>query len=110
MPLYPLARRLWFATTYGFGNLQGHEKELAQCYATNSIVSSAMTSNGFVPVLSGVGCVDYPETASSSTPAPNIQGPGNVALGGCGSFSNTDACSQPGGMLTDINGNPVPEL
>jgi hypothetical protein len=24
--------------------------------------------------------------------------------------SNTDACSLPGGMLTDVNGNPVPEL
>jgi hypothetical protein len=95
-PFYPLSRRLWFATIYGFGNavnnLQGQEKELAECYATNSITTSAMTNNGFVPAPGGVSCVDYPETQPTATPPPNIQGPGSVALGGCASATNTDAC------------------
>jgi len=107
-----MARRLWFATTYGFQNLQGHELELAECYGTNSIMSSAMTNNGFIPAPSGVACVDYPETAGTGTPAANVQGSGSVALGGCASASNSDACVLPGtttSVLNDINGNPVPE-
>lgn len=92
-PLYPLARRLYFATIYGFSNIVGGEKELAQCFATNSITEPAITAHGFVDVPGGVQCIDYPETAGTSTPAPNVQGPGNVALGGCGSASNTDACA-----------------
>jgi hypothetical protein len=106
-PFYPLSRRLWLATVYGFGNLQGHELELAQCYATSTIMNSAMTNHAFVPIPTGVSCVDYPETQGLSTPAPNIQGSGNVALGGCGAVENSDACgvSPP----TDINGNKVPE-
>ena len=106
-PFYPLSRRLWLATIYGFGNLQGHELELAECYGTSSIISSAMTNNGFVPVPTGVSCVDYPETQGTSTPAPNIQGSGNVTLGGCGGVKNSDACSAS--SPTDINGNKVPE-
>jgi hypothetical protein len=114
-PLYPLARRLWFATIYGFQNLQGHELELAQCYGTNSIMSAAMTNNGFVPAPTGVTCEDYPETAGTGTPAPNSQGPGNIALGGCASGGNSDACSTTGvaggpAVLNDIHGTPVPEL
>ncbi len=92
-PLYPLSRRLYFATIYGFGNLLGGEKELAQCMATNSISEAAISSHGFVAIPGGVQCLDYPETAGTTTPAPNVQGPGNVALGGCGNASNTDACS-----------------
>jgi hypothetical protein len=114
-PLYPLSRRLYFATIYGFQNLQGHENELAECYGTTSIMSSAMTNNGFVPVPTGVLCEDYPETlATSVSPAANVQGPGNAALVGCGSASNTDACvnlsATDHAAAHDINGIPVPEL
>ncbi len=113
-PLYPMARRLWFATIYGFQNLQGHELELAQCYGTSSIMSSAMTNNGYIPAPAGVTCVDYPETSGTSTPAANVQGSGSVALGGCGNSTNTDACTQTisgvtSSVLKDINGNDVPE-
>jgi PBP superfamily domain len=92
-PLYPLSRRLYFATIYGFGNLQGGEKELAACYGTNSIVTSAVSSHGFVAIPGGVQCLDYPETAGTASPAPNVQGAGNVALGGCGNATDTNACS-----------------
>jgi hypothetical protein len=92
-PLYPLARRLYFATIYGFSNLLGGEKELAQCYGTDSIVTPAITSHGYVSIPGGVQCLDYPETAGTGTPAPNVQGVGNVALGGCAAASNTDACT-----------------
>jgi len=59
-----------------------------------------------------VSCEDYPETASTGTPAANAQGPGNVALGGCGNATNTDACRASVGhsTLQDINGVDVPEL
>jgi hypothetical protein len=92
-PLYPLSRRLYFNTIYGFSNLLGGEKELATCYGTNSIVTSAVSSHGFVAIPGGVQCLDYPETASTTTPAPNVQGTGNVALGGCGNATDTNACT-----------------
>ena len=95
-PLYPLSRRLYFATIYGFGNLSNGERELSQCYSTNTIVNAAMT-NRFVAVPGGVECLDYPEESGvTATPSPNIQGAGNVALGGCGmSLTAHDACTDP---------------
>ena len=53
-------------------------------------------------------CVDYPETRPTATPAANVQGSGNVALGGCASASNGLGCSGAG-QLKDVNGNNVPE-
>jgi hypothetical protein len=98
-PLYPLARRLYFATLYGFGNLVGGEKELAQCYGTDSLVTPAITDHGYVPIPGGVQCLDFPETGTStSSPAPNVQGPGSVAFPGCaasGTESNACAVSPP---------------
>jgi hypothetical protein len=94
-PLYPLSRRLYFNTIFGFGNLQGGEKELAACYGNNTTVGPSITANGFVAIPGGVQCLDYPENLSTtSTPAPNVQGSGNVALGGCGNGSaNVNACT-----------------
>lgn len=94
-PFYPLARRLYFATVYGFGNLQGGESMLAQCYGSNSIVGPAISAHGFVQIPGGVQCLDFPEDgATTSTPAPNVQGAGNVGFGGCGlGLSNQNACA-----------------
>jgi hypothetical protein len=102
-PLYPLARRLYLATAYGFGpysaadqsGIQGGEKLLADCYGNNSIVGPAITSQGFVAVPGGVQCLDYPEElATTSSPAVNVQGAGNVALGGCGlGLTGQNACT-----------------
>ncbi len=107
LPLYPLARRLYFNTLYGFSNLQGGEAELAQCYGTDSILTSAITGHGFVAVPGGVKCIDYPETRPTTGLAPNVQGVGNAALNGCGAGSNTDACTAT--PPHDIHGNVVPE-
>lgn len=39
-------------------------------------------------------CIDYPEAQGTTTPAPNVNGSGNAALGGCGTAGvNTDACT-----------------
>ena len=108
LPLYPLAYRLYVNTIYGFNNLEGGEKELAQCYGTDSIVTPAMEGHGLVPVPGGVRCIDYPETQqTTSSPAPNVQGTGNVALGGCGAGPSTSACSSS--PPHDIHGSVVPE-
>jgi hypothetical protein len=95
VPLYPLSRRLYVTTIYGFANLQGGEKELASCYAADSIVASAVTGHGFVAVPGGVQCLDYPEeSTSTTTPAPNVQGTGSVALGGCNlGLTGHNACA-----------------
>jgi hypothetical protein len=97
-PLYPMARRLYVNSIYGFGNLIGGERELSQCYANNSIVTAAVTGR-FVPVPGGVQCLDFPEElTTTATPAPNVQGTGNVAIGGCGSgtgFTGHNACTDP---------------
>jgi ABC-type phosphate transport system substrate-binding protein len=102
-PLYPLARRLYVGTIYGFSNLAGGENELMQCYGNNSVVGPAITSHGFVAVPGGVQCLDYPEELSTtSTPAPNVQGPGNVALGGCGAgLTGQNACAVSPPVITN---------
>ncbi|MDB4981905.1 MAG: hypothetical protein JWM82_2657 [Myxococcales bacterium] len=83
LPLYPIARRLYVATDYGFGNLKGGEQEFAQCYGNNTILNAAL-ANRFVAVPGGVQCLDYPEEgATTASPAPNVQGAGNIALPGC---------------------------
>jgi RHS repeat-associated protein len=92
-PLYPMAHRMYLSTTYGFGNLLGGEKELTQCFAMDNVVSAAVSQNGMVPIPGGVQCLDYPERASTSTPSPNVQGAGNVALPGCGAATGTNACA-----------------
>jgi hypothetical protein len=92
-PLYPLARRLYVSTLYGWDNLQGGEKELAECYGNSTTVGGHITDEGFVAVPGGIQCLDYPETASASiSPLPNVQGVGSVALGGCGSSTENNAC------------------
>jgi hypothetical protein len=101
LPLYPLARRLYVTTEYGFGNLLGGEKELAQCYANNTILNTALTGR-FVAVPGGVQCLDYPEeSATTAAPAPNVQGTGNVALAGCNKgLSAQNACSVSPPVIT----------
>lgn len=95
-PLYPIARRLYVATTYGFGNLKGGERQLSQCYTNNTILNAALT-NRFVPVPGGVQCLDYKqEGTSTSSPLPNIQGPGSAALPGCNTgLAASNACTDP---------------
>jgi hypothetical protein len=102
-PLYPFARRLYLSTIYGFGNLKGGESELAQCYANNAIVGPAMASHGFVAVPGGVQCLDYPEELpTSDTPAANVQGAGNVALGGCAlALTGQNACTVSPPVITN---------
>jgi cysteine-rich repeat protein len=95
-PLYPIARRLFVATTYGFGNLKGGERELSQCYSDNTILNAALT-NRFVPVPGGVQCLDYKqEGTSTSSPLPNVQGSGSAALPGCNTgLPASNACTDP---------------
>jgi len=101
LPLYPIARRLYVATDFGFGNLKGGEKEFAQCYGNNTILTAAL-ANRFVAVPGGVQCLDYPEEGTStSSPAPNVQGPGSVALPGCNTgLTGHNACSESPPIIT----------
>jgi hypothetical protein len=99
-PFYPIARRLYVATLTGFGSGQfagSGEAALVSCYSNSTNVGNAITQHGFVAIPGGLQCLDYPaESASAATPAPNVQGSGNVALGGCGSGGTAnDACSGP---------------
>jgi hypothetical protein len=102
-PLYGLSRRLYFNTIFGFSNLKGGENELAQCYGNNAIVGPAVSGHGFVAIPGGVQCLDYPEElGTTSTPAPNVQGTGNVALGGCNlGLTGQNACSVSPPVITN---------
>ncbi len=102
-PLYGLARRLYFNTVYGFTNLKGGENELAQCYGNNAIIGPAVTSHGFVAIPGGVQCLDYPEQlTTTSTPAPNAQGTGNAAFGGCNlGLAGQNACAVSPPVITN---------
>jgi cysteine-rich repeat protein len=108
-PFYPIDRRLYFATIYGFGHTINGERELERCYANPSIVTTAVSNHGFVANPNGgVECVDYPEeSASTATPAPNVRGAGNVALGGCNlGLTAHNACTDTA-TAPDICGDGV---
>jgi PBP superfamily domain len=105
-PFYPLARRLYFATMFGFGNLQTGEKELTQCFSTSSLVEPLITSHGFVAIPGGVQCLDYPEELSTTaSPAANTRGAGaGPILGGCGpcsGYTTAFACGAQAGCTWD---------
>ncbi len=113
-PFYPIARRLYVNTVFGFGNLVGGEDQLARCYANNSIIGPIMTARGFVPVPGGVQCIDYPEEGTSTaSPAVNTRGAGAVAFPGCNlSLAAHNSCTTPAeapaicgdGVLADSEG------
>jgi hypothetical protein len=105
-PLYPLARRLYVATIFGFSQLQAQEAQLSQCFGTDSMLDPILTKHGFVPIPGGVECLDYPENSATGAPPVNVQGPGNVALPGCAG-GGSDACFNF--PPTDISGHTVPE-
>ena len=91
---YPLSRRLYFSTIYGFANLAGGEKLLSQCYADNLIVKAAMTANNFVALDSpGIACLNYDVTASTTA----------TPLNGCGLTGVTDhnACNDHPGLISN---------
>ena len=61
-PVYPIARRLFFASVVGFstGKLRGGEAALAGCYEDNNIVKQAIFDNNFVVLPSpGIKCFSY---------------------------------------------------
>ena len=86
-PVYPLARRLFFASLVGFstGNLRGGEAALASCYEDNNIVKTAITGNNFVALPSpGIKCFSYDDA-----PLPGC-GDGNPgAITNCGAPAGT---------------------
>ena len=95
--VYELARRLYVGAGpggAGFANLPAGSGEdmLAKCFSKDTLVGPAITAHGYIAVPA-VQCLDYPETAGTATPLVNVQGTGNVALGGCGTAGNTNACT-----------------
>jgi hypothetical protein len=99
--LYPLSRRLYVSTYYGFSQLKGGESALASCFMNDTLTSSVIATHNFVRIPAagakpaGVQCLDYDETAPATTspPVPNTPGSGAQALPGCGFSTNLDACA-----------------
>jgi hypothetical protein len=110
-PFYPLARRLYLATIYGFGDAQllatnppnpdltSGERELVKCFNAPSISTVAVSGSRYVPHVTASGnveCLDYPEEGAAFVPPVNTQGPGNVALPGCSmGYPAHNACTDP---------------
>lgn len=67
--VYPLARRLYVASLVGIGALQGGEQQLSHCFGDNNIMTPIVMQDNFVPMPSGVQCLDYPETSPDDTNA-----------------------------------------
>jgi hypothetical protein len=99
---YPIARRLYVATGpsgRSFNTLPGQanpptsgEAMLAKCYSQDSLVATAISTNGYLPIPAaqgGVQCLDYDQTKSTTSPPVNTPGPGNIALPGCGTAGAT---------------------
>ena len=85
--LNPLSRRAaYFATIYGFGNLLGGAEELAQCFSVQQHHRAAhVRRNGVRRHPGRRAAPRLPRNGRHVvTILPYVQGPGNVALGGCG--------------------------
>ena len=97
--IYPLARRLYLATMYGFGptlaglsfggGAAGGEAEVAKCFGDNFIDKSAIVGHHFVPNPAGVTCLDYDETNTTTA----ISDVTKLIPGTCGATSNINACT-----------------
>jgi hypothetical protein len=86
--VYPLARKLYFSSIAGFGNVTGGELELAKCFANSSLVGPIVTARGFIQVPGGVQCQDFDETQANPTGGT-----------GCGQATRSDACkNNPAGI------------
>jgi hypothetical protein len=112
-PFYPMARRIYLGTIFGFGDAllfagstspnpdeTSGERQLVKCFNTPSITTVAMTDNEYVPHVTASGdieCLDYPEDGTSTdVPPVNTQGPGNIVLPGCNlNYQGHDACVDP---------------
>jgi ABC-type phosphate transport system substrate-binding protein len=71
-PVYPIARRLFFASLVGFssGKLRGGEAALATCYEDNNIVKTAIAGANFVQLPSpGIKCF-----SANQSPLPGCGG------------------------------------
>jgi ABC-type phosphate transport system substrate-binding protein len=100
--VYELARRLYVATgptgtTFNTLPANSGELELAQCFSKDSLVDTAISAHGYLPIPSGYGgvqCLAYDTSRSTTQPLVNVQGTGNIALPGCALGSNTNtACA-----------------
>ena len=86
-PVYPLARRLYFASLVGFssGRLRGGEAALASCYEDNNIVKTAIANNNFVALPSpGIKCFSYDD---APLPGCGDGNPGGIT--NCGAAAGT---------------------
>jgi hypothetical protein len=123
--VYPIARRLFLATIYGFdsASLNTSEAQMAKCYGDSYIAAVAATDKHFVPLPSGNRCYDYAEDASvasgvfidpSATDITDTSG--RIGNGGCvaqGFNTNTNACAThpaPLGPTTTEVGNIVQNI
>jgi hypothetical protein len=71
-PVYPIARRLFFASLVGFSDakLRGGEAALATCYEDNNIVKTAIANHNFVQLPSpGIKCF-----SANQSPLPGCTG------------------------------------
>jgi hypothetical protein len=84
--VYPIARKLWLATSFGFANLTGGEDVTARCFADNNNAGNAIAAFNFLKIPAGITCVDYDETAVSALAPPQV--PPGCDLGG----TNVDMC------------------
>jgi hypothetical protein len=97
--VYPLSRRLYIASLVGMGNLQGGEKQLAQCFGDNNLLTPAIQNNNFVLAPGGAKCLDYPEKDSSLAVTGFLPNCTSATSGG----ANTDACTGAAAPLITHN-------
>ncbi|HEY5957862.1 MAG TPA: hypothetical protein VIV60_14970 [Polyangiaceae bacterium] len=83
---YPLARKLYLNTTFGFDGVMGDELQLAKCMANSATINTALSTHGFIPL---------PATATNPTGAPFCEDFNETSLcpAGIAPAANTNACA-----------------
>jgi hypothetical protein len=118
--VYPLARRLFVSTIFGFDSaaLNTPEAQLTKCFGDSYITAVAASNEHFVKLPSGNRCYDYDESSSSANgtyvdPVGITATTGLIGNGGCGASTNTNACLNhpaPIGPTTTEVGNIIQNI
>jgi hypothetical protein len=121
--VYPLARRLFVSTIFGFGSpaFNTAEAQLTKCFGDSYITAVAASNEHFVKLPSGNRCYDYAEDSSLANgfyvdPPSITSTTGLIGNGGCvaqGFTTNTNACANhpaPIGPTTTEVGNIIQDI
>jgi hypothetical protein len=69
---YPIARKLFYNTLFGFSAVNTDELALVQCASNQTYIKGVVNGRGFIEMPTAPVCADLDETSRCSATAPNV--------------------------------------